>query len=383
MERHTGENRNFSTNIPLEETPKIKQSIIEYLGSPALLDKFLKASPHLLIRFRLFLNSPKLLGYHLFKRGTMDIRYNTDYAENGVPIHEFIHEAVSNLEERGADEKSVNKRNRLVDSIINDVISKVMEDVYENNSRATLERLGLSRGRYSENVTGNAEHGGRGGYPNSRSSIPGIDDSKSSNLPRGTKLPVTSESTSKRGKRWGGHDVRLDDSELQPFETFLAIVKPSLPTGDFNYTVQLLTNYFMDIFNSPEMSPQAKLAYVGSFISAVKAINPDIANKTLNNYDIRQEIMGYGSMLYIPQNTLQDLVNLSLDELTANSGAKSERRLKMQKEHSKKNLSDGHGATSSNDPVTVKEEVEKANQPDPTDMKSNPIETTINQIERI
>lgn len=142
--------------------------------------------------------------------------------------------------------------------------------------------------------------------------------------------------------------------------------------------VEAVNEMVNEIFNGSKATPRGKVILVASLLSEVASVNKEVANHVINGYVFRQEMMAYGAQTHIPMNALQDLLKKATQKLNVEERLNYQEALMDFDE-----LADEFGDKYSEDPATVKEEVEKANQPDPTDMKSNPIETTINQIERI
>lgn len=149
MEKRSGKNHNFSTNIPLKDIEKIKDNLLWFLKSPALLEKLLSGSKHLLFRLRLFNKSKGTYGLHVGERGTIDFAAFSKYIENDVPIHEVVHELVYNLEKDSSDGINVEERNDLIETLIENIINSAWEDLNGSYDKTDVDGMGLSPGGHS------------------------------------------------------------------------------------------------------------------------------------------------------------------------------------------------------------------------------------------
>ena len=386
MERHEGENRNFSKNISLELIPKIKQAIVDYLGDAELLEKIFRESPHLLIRFRLFEDNPKLMGLHVYERGTIDFKYNQNDIEenirNGVPIHELVHELVSNLEvkEKGKGKNNVVEKHKFVNRLINHVINSVLEDLYENDNGRTLAELGLSRGRYTRNVGGigkTSEYREGRRNSDSGSGVSSPSKGEGTRIQLSSRLLVKSEKSSPRNGGRSGVDIYLDDSDVKEATGSLEMIKNSIFDGmkddDWVAITRTAQVFIKDVIGAKaqdgeNLHPQKKINLVISYLAGLRKISQEAFNRVLTDYEIRQEILGYGSMSgFISQSELQNLANISLSELKKNGDL----RLREQTEFIEKGGKDRQGNASTN------------RNPDSNDMQSNPAEASVNMAEKL
>lgn len=384
MERHEGENRNFSKNISLELIPKIKQAIVDYLGDAELLEKIFRESPHLLIRFRLFEDNPKLMGLHVYERGTIDFKYNQNDIEenirNGVPIHELVHELVSNLEvkEKGKGKNNVVEKHKFVNRLINHVINSVLEDLYENDNGRTLAELGLSRGRYTRNVGGigkTSEYREGGRNSDSGSGVSSVNEGKNTGLQLPAGVSGEGENALSRRKSDRGN-LQLDNSEIEDQTLSLKAISSFISSNTeqgFKEARKTAQNFVIDSIYGKDkdgkpLPPDKKNAIVGAYLSGLREVSQDVFNAVLDNYEIRQEILGYGSMSgFISQSELQNLANISLSELKKNGDL----RLREQTEFIEKGGKDRQGNASTN------------GDPDSNDMQSNPAEASVNMAEKL
>lgn len=373
MERHEGENRNFSTNIPLELIPKIKQAIVDYLGDAELLEKFLKTSPHLLFRFRLFEKNSSLMGLHVYERGTIDFRYNQNDLEenirNGVPIHELVHESISNLEVWITDSDSdVKERNKLVDKTIYQTLSDVMEDVYESNNGRTLEAMGVPRGRYTRDYKNNAENGWRGGYTDSSQRIEGVNEVESSKLQGQQHVYSSRKGNLQGGQKGLRRNLQLQNSYITTYPIYRELIEADIKSGNLASAANAIIGQLKDIIGETDISPMEKIGTVATILEGIKNKSETVYELALNNYFIRQEILGYSSMSgYIPAKKLQHIFRYSIGELNKNPSL----RQSIQSEFIEKGDKDRQGNASTN------------GNPDSNDMQSNPAEASVNMAEKL